>query len=294
MDAAVPIWRVWWSAIRPATLWAGAVPVVVGAALAAADGHRAFAPALAALLGAVLIQIGTNLVNDRADFAKGADGPDRLGPPRATARGWLTARQVGAGAAVALAGAAAVGLYLVAVGGWPILVLGVASLLCAVAYTAGPFPLGYRGLGDLFVLLFFGFAAVAGTYYLEAGALRAPVAWAGLSVGALATAILVVNNLRDRHGDARAGKRTLAVRFGARFARAEYVACVAAAYAAPVVVAVTERRPGWLLPLLGLPVAVRCAVRATRTDGAALNPLLGATARLELLHGALLAVGALL
>ncbi|MCA9542690.1 MAG: 1,4-dihydroxy-2-naphthoate octaprenyltransferase, partial [Myxococcales bacterium] len=169
MNARPSTPRVWLAAIRPATLWAGAVPVLVGTGLAIANDVLRVGPALAALAGALLIQIGTNLVNDLADFKRGADGPDRLGPARATAKGWLTQRQVFAGAALSLAAAAGVGAWLVVVGGWPILALGIASLICAVGYTAGPMPLGYVGLGDLFVLLFFGFAAVAGTYYVQAG-----------------------------------------------------------------------------------------------------------------------------
>lgn len=273
----------WVAAIRPATLWAGVVPVVVGTALAVADGYRAGWPALAALLGAVLIQVGTNFVNDTADFHAGADGPDRLGPPRAVAMGWLSPRQVAGGAAFALAAAAMVGVYLTWVAGWPILVLGVLSIACAVAYTAGPVPLGYVGLGDLFVLLFFGFGAVCGTYFVLAGDLSSASVAAGFLVGALATAILVVNNLRDRVGDARVGKRTLAVRLGARFARVEYTALVVAAFA----VAATQ---GWWWPWLALPLALFAIVGVWRRDGAALNPLLGATARLELVFGALLAV----
>lgn len=282
----------WWAAIRPATLWAGAVPVIVGTALAVAEGHRAWLAAAAAMLGALLIQIGTNLVNDASDFHKGADGPDRLGPARATAKGWLTPRQVAAGAAVSLGGAALVGVYITVIGGWPMLVLGLVSIACAVAYTAGPFPLAYLGLGDVFVLLFFGLAATVGTYFLQAGAASWGAVIAGLAVGALATAILVVNNLRDRHTDARAGKRTTAVRFGARFARGQYIALVLGAYGL-VIGAVLARiaGPGWLLTLASLPLALR-EVRAIRAvDGAALNPHLGATARLELVFGLLLAAG---
>lgn len=284
----------WWAAIRPATLWAGAVPVIVGTALAVAEGHRAWAAAAAAMLGALLIQIGTNLVNDYSDFHKGADGPDRLGPARATAKGWLTPRQVATGAALSLGGAAAVGVYITAIGGWPMLALGLASIACAVAYTAGPLPLAYLGLGDVFVLLFFGLGATGGTYYLQAGALDGGAVIAGLAVGALATAILVVNNLRDRHTDARAGKRTTAVRFGGRFAREQYIALLVAAYGL-VIGAVLGgiAGPGWLLALASLPLAAREIRALTTVDGAALNPHLGATARLELVFGLLLSAGVL-
>jgi 1,4-dihydroxy-2-naphthoate octaprenyltransferase len=284
---------VWWAAIRPATLWAGAVPVFVGTALAFAHGFRAWLPAAAALVGALLIQVGSNLVNDYADFNKGADTADRLGPARATAKGWLTARQVMAGAAVSLALAGAVGVYLTWVGGWPILALGLASIVAAVAYTAGPWPLGYLGLGDVFVLIFFGFGATAGTYWVQTGALGVQSLWAGAAVGALATAILVVNNLRDRVGDARAHKRTVVVRFGPTFARWQYTALVSAAYLICLGLAPSAGW-GWLLPLASLPLAVKAVRALWTTDGAALNPWLGATARLELVYGLLLSVGVLL
>ncbi len=286
--------EVWRAAIRPATLWAGAVPVFVGTGLAVANERGAWGPASAALLGALLIQIGTNLVNDWADFRRGADGPDRLGPARAAAQGWLTPAQVAMGAAVALSGAALVGAYLVAVGGWPILALGVASLACAVGYTAGPLPLAYVGLGDAFVLLFFGVAAVVGTYFVQTGGVSGSSLVAAVAVGALATAILVVNNLRDRVSDARVGKRTLAVRFGARFTRAEYVALVAGAYVVVATAALTGAGVGWWLPWLSLPLAARTTRAVLQTDGAALNPLLAATARLELVFGLLLTAGVLL
>jgi len=285
--------QVWRAAIRPATLWAGAVPVLVGTALAVSDGYGAWAPALAALAGALLIQIGSNLVNDYADFARGADGPQRVGPPRATAQGWLTARQVAWGAAGALFAAAAVGVYIVWIGGWPLLAVGVASLVCAVAYTAGPFPLGYHGLGDPFVFLFFGLAAVCGTYYLQTGDVSAGSVCAAVAVGSLATAILVVNNLRDRHTDARVGKRTLAVRLGATGARLEYSGLLCLSYAAVVYAVATHRGGvGWLLVFASAPMALREARAVWTQDGAQLNAHLGGTARLELVFGALLALGA--
>jgi len=287
--------QVWRAAIRPATLWAGAVPVLVGTALALSDGFRAWLPAVAALAGAILIQIGTNLVNDYADFATGADGPDRLGPPRATAQGWLTAREVAIGAAIALAGATGVGVYIVWVGGWPMFWVGIASLICAVAYTAGPFPLGYHGLGDLFVFLFFGLAAVCGTYYLQAGTVSAGSICAAVAVGAFATAILVVNNLRDRHTDARVGKRTLAVRLGARGVRLEYVGLMALGYGSVVYAVVAGYGgAGWLLSLASCPIAWRETRAVFAKDGADLNPHLGGAARLELIFGLLLSLGVLL
>ena len=286
---------VWIAAIRPATLTAAVGPVLVGTALAQAAQVLRPLVALAALVGALLIQIGTNLFNDYADFEKGADTADRLGPARATQKGWLTPRQVLAGSIGALAAAFAVGIYLVTVGGWPIVAIGLASLACAVLYTGGPYPLAYTGLGDLFVFLFFGLVAVGGTYYLQAEAVSADALWAGAALGLLGTAILVVNNLRDRHGDAAAAKRTLVVRFGARFGRGEYVAVVLGAYALlGVAVALGHASPGWLLPMISLPLALR-RVRAIYTkDGRALNPELGATAKLGFLFSVLLAIGAIL
>jgi 1,4-dihydroxy-2-naphthoate octaprenyltransferase len=285
---------IWWSTLRPATLWAGAVPVFVGAALAYADGATGWVWAALCLLGALALQVGCNLVNDYADFKKGADTPDRLGPARASASGWLTPRQVLGGAAIAFAIAVAAGVALMVMGGWPIAVLGIASVLAAIGYTAGPYPLGYLGLGDVFVLVFFGLGAVVGTYYLGTGDQRWTAWVAGLAVGALATAILVVNNLRDRHTDVRAGKRTLAVRFGARFARLEYLGLVVAAFAATAALAVGTRHWWLLLSWLALPLAVQATRAVWTVDGAALNPQLGATARLELVFGLLLTGGALL
>jgi 1,4-dihydroxy-2-naphthoate octaprenyltransferase len=281
-------------AVRPATLSAAVAPVVVGSALAAADGVLAVGPAVAALAGAVLIQIGCNLYNDYGDFKRGADTEERVGPARAVSRGWLSARQVVTGAIVSLALAALIGVYLIAVGGWPILVLGLASLAAAILYTGGPAPLAYVGLGDVFVMLFFGLGAVGGTYFVQARAVSLPVVAASLAVGALTTAILVVNNVRDERTDRQAGKRTLVVRFGRRFGLAEHGALLCLAYALVVAVAAWRGAPGWALPLLSAPLAVVLWRRIARADGAALNPELGATARLGLIFAALLAVGVLL
>jgi len=268
------------------------VPVGVGAAVAVQAGVFALWPALAALLGALLIQVGCNLANDTFDFARGADTPDRLGPARATQKGWLTPAQVARGAGVSLFLALLVGVYLVAVGGWPILWVGVASLISAVAYTGGPFPLGYHGLGDLFVLVFFGFVAVCGTVWVQGLVVPQAALYAALPVGSLATAILVVNNLRDRHTDAVAGKRTLAVRLGVRATRLEYVLLLAAAFASlPLGWALGDLHPGWMLPLLCLPLARREIRGVLGRDGAALNAHLAGTARLELVFGLLLALG---
>jgi 1,4-dihydroxy-2-naphthoate polyprenyltransferase len=281
----------WILAARPATLTAAVAPVVVGSACAHAAGGFAPGPALAALLGAGWIQIGTNLANDVFDAEKGADGPDRLGPRRAVASGLLSAGQVRRAMIAAFAAAAACGVYLAAIAGWPVVAIGVASVLAGVAYTGGPWPLGYHGLGDVFVMVFFGWVAVAGTAFVQVGTVP-PLAWAAaVPVGALATAILVVNNLRDRAGDARAGKRTLAVRLGRRGAIAEYALLLAVAYLVPLALAIHLGSPWPLAPLATAPWALALVGQLVRRDGAALNPLLGATARLLLVHSLLLALG---
>ncbi|MEE8409647.1 MAG: 1,4-dihydroxy-2-naphthoate polyprenyltransferase [Myxococcota bacterium] len=287
-----PAWRVWLLATRPQTLTAAVAPVLVGTALAAADGVALPWAALAALAGAILIQIGTNLVNDVADFRLGADTSERLGPPRATQRGWLQPRQVHVAALVVLGASVLVGVTLVARAGVPVAVIGLASIACGVAYTAPPFKLGYRGLGDLLVLLFFGGVAVCGTYYVQALTVSAGALVAAVPVGLLATAILVVNNLRDRQTDAATGKRTLVARLGARFGRSQYSALLLAAYLVPLGAWLVGLVPaGWLLVWASAPVAGWRTRSVWRRDGAALNPELGATARLLLLYSALLALG---
>jgi len=295
LDARPKGLRVWWLAIRPATLWAAVVPVGVGTAVAFSEGLFQAMPAIAALFGAMFIQIGTNLANDYFDFQSGADTEQRLGPARATQRGWLAPRQVALGAAIALLMAAGIGCYLVAIGGWPIALVGVASLVLAVCYTGGPFPLAYHGLGDVFVLVFFGFVAVCGTVWVQ-GAQVPGTAWlAAVPVGTLATAILVVNNLRDRHTDAVAGKRTLAVRLGAAATRREYAILLCIAWAVgPLAWATGAGGAGWMLPWLALPLAVRELRGVYSQDGARLNVHLGGTARLELIYGILLGVGIVL
>jgi len=288
----LPAARAWLLAARPRTLTAAVAPVAVGTGLAfGADAGR-WGPALAALVGALLIQVGTNLSNDYYDFRRGADTPDRLGPVRVTQSGLLRPRTVLAAAALCFAGAALVGLYLVAAGGWPVVAIGLASILAGWAYTGGPAPLGYLGLGELFVLAFFGFAAVGGTVWVQAQRLP-PATWlAALSVGCTATALLVVNNLRDVDTDRRAQKRTLAVRFGARFARIEYAVVLAVAFLAPAVAWATGLvGPAVLVSLAALPLAWRPGGVVARERGTALNRALAGSARLQLVHGLLLAVG---
>lgn len=287
--------QVWWLAIRPRTLPAAAAPVIVGSALAFYDGAFQFLPAFAALLGALLLQIGANLANDVFDFKKGADTTERLGPPRVTAMGLLTPNQVLIGMVVTFAVSALIGLYLVWVAGWVILVIGVLSILCAIAYTGGPFPLGYHGLGEIFVFLFFGLAAVCGTYYVQAGTVGINVWMSALPIGFLAMAILVVNNLRDIDTDRAAGKHTLAVRFGAQGAKVEYLVLLAAAYLIPLLLTLSDFRLVWILATwLSIPIALPL-VRIVRNErGRALNAALAGTARLEFVYALLFAFGLIL
>ena len=284
--------RAWTMAARPRTLTAACVPVLVGTAVAYVTAGVRWGPALAALLGSLLLQVGANLANDVFDFEKGADTAERLGPTRVVQAGLLSARAVRAGMVLVFALAMLIGVYLIAVGGWAVLAIGIASVLAALAYTGGPYPLGYHGFGDLLVMVFFGFVAVAGTALVQVDHVPA-LAWlAAIPVGALITAILVVNNLRDCHTDARAGKRTLAVRFGERGAVIEYLALVVAAYAVPALLYVTQQAgPAILLPFVTVPMAVSLGRAVAGTRGRALNPLLGRTALLVLFHGVSFAAG---
>lgn len=288
--------RAWMLAARPKTLPAAMAPVLVGAALAIHDDTFALLPALAALLGALLLQIGSNFANDYFDFFKGADTAERLGPVRATAGGLLSPGQMRWGMVTVFGLAALVGLYLIAIGGWPILAVGVASILAAILYTGGPFPFGYYGLGDLFVFIFFGLVAVCGTYYVQALALPPSVVLAAVPTGLLITAILVVNNLRDIETDARAGKRTLAVMLGRAGTRREYGLLLGVAYLLPLLLWLAYDYSLYvLISWLTLPLAYRL-LRAifSRTDGPGLNAALADTARLSLLFSLLLAVGIVL
>jgi 1,4-dihydroxy-2-naphthoate octaprenyltransferase len=292
--------RIWLSVLRPRTLPAAVVPVGVGTALCKALGEVVWGRAALCALCALLIQIGTNLFNDYADFKRGADTAARLGPARATQRGWLTPAQVKGAAIKVFAAAALAGVYLVAVGGWPVLCIGLCSIAMGFAYTGGPYPLAYNGLGEVFVFLFFGLVAVGGTFYVQA--LQAPPACfvAGAAVGLLAAAILVVNNLRDLNTDALVAKRTLAVRLGPTATRVQYVAMLSVAYLLVIYQSVAlgsaghgslGHPAGWLLPLWSLPLAVWLGGAICQREGAELNALLGRTALLELLFGALLSVG---
>jgi len=284
--------RAWILAARPATLTAAFAPVAVGTACAWRVGGVRWDAALAALLGAFFIQIATNFANDMFDFQKGADDEERLGPTRAAQAGLLTVRQLRGGIIVAFALAMGTGVYLTWIAGPVVVVIGLASIAAGLAYTGGPFPLAYNGLGDVFVLAFFGFVAVCGTTFVQA--LFVPeVAWAAsIPIGALATAILVVNNVRDFEGDARAGKTTLVVRFGRNGGVREYALLLAAAYATPVIMFLLGWTSAWVcLPLLTIPWAVRLFLSVVGDRGVALNRTLVGTARLLSVFGVLFALG---
>lgn len=284
----------WVLACRPKTLVCAFVPVGVGAAAAHQAGSLAIAPALIALLGAVLIQIGANFANDVFDADKGADTEERVGPTRAVASGLLTGSEMRTGILIAFGLATLCGGYLVSVSGWPIIAIGVLSILSALAYTGGPYPLGYHGLGDLFVMVFFGPVAVCGTALVAHGSVPL-VAWlASIPVGALATTILVVNNVRDRETDVKAHKRTLAVRFGRRAGELEQLALLWVSYLVPLVLAQQTASLWLLLPLLSLPLAIAHYRELRSREGTALNATLAGAARLLAVHGALLTAGLVL
>lgn len=285
--------RAWLMAARPKTLTAAVAPVLVGTGLAAHHGTFAGLPALAALVGAVLIQIGTNLANDYYDFVRGGDTDERVGPVRVTQAGLLPPEVVRRGMIVVLGAAMLVGVYLVQVGGWPIVWIGLASVALAVLYTGGPFPLAYHGLGDVFVFVFFGLIAVGGTYWVQARAWPPDAILAGAALGALNTAILVINNLRDIGTDRAAGKRTLAVRLGVEGTKAEYAVLLLGAAAVPVAGVV---RSGWppaaLAALLSMPLALTPLRAVMRHEHPReLLPALGGTARVVIVYGVLLALG---
>ncbi len=292
----------WLMATRPRTLSAAAAPVVAATGFAFADGVLAALPALAALLGALLIQIATNLANDYYDYLKGGDTGERLGPVRVTSAGILPPRAVRRGMYLALALATLTGAYMVAVAGWPILAIGLASMLMGVCYTGGPYPLSYHGLGDAFVFVFFGPVATLGTYYVQARQWSVDALLVGVGLGAFSTAMLVVNNLRDRETDEAAGKRTLAVRFGDTFSVVQYFASLTAAGIVPVIgLAMMGWSPWTLLSLAGLAACLPAEVRVlavlrapARVDRRTLNPALGTTARGVALYGLGLGVGAMI
>jgi 1,4-dihydroxy-2-naphthoate polyprenyltransferase len=283
--------RVWLLASRPATLPAAIVPVLVGTG-AALHGRqeiheRLFLPVLVA---ALLIQIGTNFANDVFDFRRGADTAERLGPLRVTQGGLVAPQQVLVATCVTFGLALIVGLYLVSVGGWPILLIGVVCLLAGLLYTGGPWPFGYHGLGDLVCFVCFGLLAVLGTAYVQTLRITSLDVWASIPVGCLVTAILIVNNLRDIDTDRQVGKTTLAVLLGRGGTRLEYVACVTVAYLVVLGLGISGMvGPWWWLPLLSLPLGVWLVRFVNGTEGRPLNQALKRTGQLHLLFGLLFA-----
>ncbi|TAK48179.1 MAG: 1,4-dihydroxy-2-naphthoate octaprenyltransferase [Xanthobacteraceae bacterium] len=285
--------QVWWLAIRPRTLTLAVVPVLVGAVLAwhEAQVFRAL-PFIAALVSALAIQIGTNLLNDASDGENGFDRPGRLGPPRITASGWATAAEVRRAALAAFLVATVAGLYCVAVGGLPILAVGIASLLAGWAYSRGPLPIAASATGEVFVLIFFGVAAVAGTAWLMSLKLSLAAVMSGILIGLPSSAVLLINNHRDREADAAAGRRTLAIVLGLEATRLFYVGLLTLAAVMGIFVALALGSPWMLLTLLALPYALRLShMMMDEPIGSGLNALLGRTASYQIVLAALLIFG---
>ncbi|MBF0475719.1 MAG: 1,4-dihydroxy-2-naphthoate polyprenyltransferase [Deltaproteobacteria bacterium] len=283
----------WALAARPKTLWAAVSPVIIGTAMAFEAGRGHWLSAVMAGIGAILIQIGTNFANDYFDYLHGADKGERLGPVRLTQAGLVKPAAMKTAFIVAFALAFLVGVYLVWRGGWPIVVIGVLSIMFGIAYTGGPFPLGYHGLGDVFVFIFFGLVAVGGTYYVQALQLDGIVLLAGVAPGLFSTAILTVNNYRDIDTDRQAGKRTLAVRFGPAFARMEYLISLLGACLVPVVLCL---RSGGHVYALAATLVFLAAIPSLKIvfrekPGRVFNEVLAGTGKLLLLYSIIFSIG---
>jgi 1,4-dihydroxy-2-naphthoate octaprenyltransferase len=285
--------KAWLLASRPKTLSAAVVPVLIGTAMVVPREIHWFLFACT-LLGSVFIQIGTNFVNDALDFKKGADTGERLGPLRVTQAGLISAEAVLRSAYVCFVLAALCGIPLIYRAGWPLMVIGIVSIVAAYAYTGGPYPLAYNGLGELFVLLFFGFIAVGGTYFVQTQTMAADVLLAGFAAGSLAVVLIAINNLRDVGGDRTSNKRTMAVRFGETFARMEIVFFAIAPFVAITGIAMMRGERGLHLPLLALPLAIALLARVRRSSGAELNRCLAIAGALQWLTGILFVAGCVL
>ncbi len=286
--------QIWWLAIRPRTLPAAASGVLMGSALAWHDGLFQLLPALAALFVALLLQTGSNVANDVYDFERGADAADRHGPLRVTQAGLLSPTQVKQGMLIIFGLAALCGLYLAYIRGWGIILIGIAAIISAIAYTGGPFPLGYYGLGDLFVFIFFGLVAVTGTYYVQVGFVSTAAWWMSIPIGLIITAILVVNNLRDIDNDRATDKHTLAVIMGEKATKAEYVFCLSIAYLILPILVVLKIVPiATLLAWLSLPIAVKSARILFTQKGRPLNAALACTGQTALIYSLLFWLGIL-
>lgn len=278
----------WILAARPKTLSAAVVPVLIGTALADRIVWWVFA---CALLGAMLIQIATNFINDALDFKKGADTGERLGPVRVTQAGLLSADAVMRGAWISLFGAALCGIPLILRGGWPMLAIGLTSIAAAYLYTGGPYPLAYHGLGEVFVLLFFGVVAVGGTFYAHTLRLAQSAIAGGFAAGSLATVLLVINNLRDVDGDRRSRKLTTVVRFGETFARAEIAFFALAPFVAAALIAWMRNQWWLMLTLVALPLALIVVRCESVSRGRELNRCLALSGALQWLFGVLFVIG---
>lgn len=284
--------QAWLMAIRVPTLPAAVVPVLVGSAMAFKANQFQPLVFVAALVAALLIQIGTNLANDYFDAKKGADTAERLGPTRVTQAGLIAPGTVRNAMIASFVLAALCGAYLVYIGGWPILLIGVLSIACGILYTAGPYPLGYNGLGDVFTFLFFGHVGVVGTVYAHTLQFTLPAFVNALPIAMLVTAIIVVNNLRDAPTDRKAGKRTLAVIYGESFARTEYAILVLTAYLIlPVLMTLRVATPWILLAWLSVPLIIPLLETVGKERGKKLNAALRGTARVHMVFGVLFALG---
>ena len=282
----------WILAARPKTLSAAVVPVMLGLALAPRPIHVGLAACT--LLGALLIQIATNFINDALDFKKGADTTERLGPVRVTQAGLISAEGVMRAAYVCFGLAALCGIPLIMRGGWPLLAIGVASIVCAYIYTGGPYPLAYNGLGELFVMVFFGFVAVIGTYYVEALTVVRAAIVAGYIAGALATVLLVINNLRDVESDRTSNKKTMVVRLGEDFARLEIAFFALTPFIAQLFIPDTRNRSWLLLPLASAFLALALITRVKTSHGRELNRCLAMAGALQWSFGILFVIGSLI
>jgi 1,4-dihydroxy-2-naphthoate octaprenyltransferase len=291
---AVSPFQAWMLAIRPKTLPAGAVPVILATALAAADGWFRPLPAAIALVCALGIQIGTNFINEIYDFRKGADTKERLGPTRTVAAGLISEKLMIRVSAGLLISVFFLGLYLVWIAGWPVFMIGVLSILFAWAYTGGPYPIAYSGLGDLFVFIFFGLVAVGGSYYVQAMHLPLSVLLAACAPGAFSVNILLVNNIRDIDTDRKVGKMTLPARIGARYARMLYIGLTALAYLVPLLLWINGYSVWGMLSILSVPLAINMIRILYASEGRELNKVLAGTGKVMTIHGILFSIGLLI
>ena len=298
MTAQIPSltkFQIWMLAARPKTLPAAAASTILGSAIAYSDGKFLFFPALAALFISILLQVGANFANDLFDFMHGADKDNRMGPLRVTQSGLLSPGKVKLGMFLVFGSSILLGFYLAWVAGWWVIVIGFSAIFAALAYTGGPFPYGYYSLGDLFVLIFFGFVAVCGTYYVQALTISTASIWGGFAMGLLITNILVVNNLRDIETDRAANKFTLAVRLGVNGSKLEYLICMILAYSVPAILFFGFKiYVGSMLTWLSIPLAIQQFLEINKSTGRALNHSLAGTARLALIYALLFSFGILI